>query len=208
MILSICGAAILIGVAALVIFGRIRFRATYDKDAFAASLLCLSCGLEYTHDKKRLALRCGRYRHVFGGGTPKPEKKKKETAPRKKKEKKIRPKLPWRVRVRIGKAIVLCTARFLVSVHYDLGRVRVRPVFANPALAGMVYGFGQAFSGAFGRIGEAISMVPDFAAEKTTWSGEIAISIGIRQIIVITCRFIMDLPIKNILKYRYFTRGE
>jgi hypothetical protein len=72
----------------------------------------------------------------------------------------------------------------------------------------MSYGWEQALRGMFPAIGHTINFAPSFAGEKSKFSGCLEMSIRNRQVVYLLYRLIRDLPIRDILKYRFFKRGK
>ncbi len=173
------------------------------------SLTIAGCGLQYRVQAKRYGLVLGNYVHLFKPGTkPKAAKKKKPSKSKPdKSKKKIKKKISFVTWMRIAKAGVLLIGRFLVRVKFDEAGFAARPVISNPALAGMAYGWGQAFYGVFPGLRQKVNVSPAFNGGEGNWSGRLSVSIGNRQIIYILYRFVRDLPIMEIIKQKFFKRG-
>ena len=209
--LLICIVFLLLTALTIILTARIVFRAGHNQEETYFRLTVLSCGVLYDISQNRIALLLGGWKKYFklSGGKKKKSKAKKIKPPAEKKAARKRSlrNLSWAARIKIVKALVLYAGRFLVRIKYEEAHLAARPVIADPALAGMAYGFGTALHGIFPGLRRTFDVYPDFAAEKSRWMGEIAFSIRIRQIIYISCRLIGDLPIKEIIKY-WVKRGE
>lgn len=203
--------ALVVAVAAiLLVTTRLVLYASHREGDSTVSLTIIGCGLLYDPGQSRSGIVCGRFKYFFES------RSKKVTAGKTEKEK-AEPdsalknywrKLPLSSRVKICKAALLFAARFLSRLHYDEGKLETRPVFADPALAGMVYGFGQAFYGIFPGARRMVNLVPDFGAEKSEWTGHLTLSIKNRQVVRIGYRLFCDLPIREIAKSSILRRGE
>lgn len=164
--------------------------------------LIARCGLVYYRRDRRLRLSC--FGHELSlprrpaSGRARSERKKTSD------HKPARPKLPLRVRVQTGKAALLFVGRLLARVQYNIGEIDIAPVFANPALAGMAYGWGRAFSGAFPGAARSFRVTPSFTGGTTRFSGSLTLSIASRQICYLVYRLWRDLPIQHIMKHRFF----
>lgn len=98
-------------------------------------------------------------------------------------------------------------ARVLSCVVYKEANLAARPVIANPALAGMAFGWGQALYGAFPGLQTVLAVSPAFAPGQSTVSGHLTLSIKNRQVVYPTYRLLRQLPIKEIIRVRVFGRG-
>ncbi len=202
--------ALAVAVAAiLIVTTRLVLYASHREGDSTVSLTIIGCGLLYDPGQGRLGIVCGRFKCFFKSRSGKitagkTEKKKAGPKPAAKTWWK---KLPLSSRVKICKAALLFAARFLSRLHYDEGKLETRPVFADPALAGMLYGFGQAFYGIFPGARRTVNLVPDFGAEKSEWTGHLTLSIKNRQVIRIGYRLFGDLPIRKIVKSSILRRG-
>ena len=105
--------------------------------------------------------------------------------------------------VKIVRAGLLCVGRILSRVQYDEGRLDVQPVIANPALAGMAYGWGQALGGMFPGLRQVATITPAYGTGSGRISGKAVFSIKNRQIVWVVWRLVRDLPIKELVKYRF-----
>lgn len=195
--------------AILLVTTRLVLYASHREGDSTVSLTIIGCGLLYDPGQSRSGIVCGRFRYFFKS---RPKKVTAGKTEKKKAEfdstlKNWWRKLPLSSRVKICKAALLFAARFLSRLHYDEGKLETRPVFADPALAGMVYGFGQAFYGIFPGARRTVNLVPDFGAEKSEWTGHLTLSIKNRQVIRIGYRLFGDLPIREITKSWFLKRG-
>jgi hypothetical protein len=195
--------------AILIVTTRLVLYASHRASDSTVSLTIIGCGLLYDPGQSRSGIVCGRFKYFF-------KSRPKKVIAGKTEKKKAEPdsafknwwrKLPLSSRVKICRAALLFAARFLSRLHYDEGGLETRPVFADPALTGMVYGFGQAFYGIFPGARRTVNLVPDFGAKKSKWTGHLTLSIKNRQVIYIGYRLLGDLPIREITKSWFLKRG-
>jgi hypothetical protein len=123
--------------------------------------------------------------------------KKEETKPKSSR------RLPLPVIIKMVKAAIIFVADFLSRVQYDVGQLEVRPVTANPALAGVAFGWGQALYGIFPDLRRTINIAPTYGSEGSLVSGRVAISIKNGQVVALLWRLLRNLPIKELIKYRF-----
>ena len=172
------------------------------------SLTVCGCGLLFHPGKSALGLICGKYRHLFRPGAgrrgaDKPSLKKEEIS----RPKKAKSKIPLMIWIKIGRALILAAGRFMARINFDGSQLKTHPVMANPALAGMAYGWGQAFYGVFPGMRRTIDFAPVFDQTRGFWSGRLIVSIKNRQMVYIVYRLVRDLPIGKIIRHRFFKRG-
>lgn len=197
-------------IVSVLLTARIILRAGREQEQFYVKLTVLNCGGLYDISGNRAALVLGRWKKYFKPGDKKKKPATKDKPTRKKKKtakKRSFGQLSWSARIKIAKAFLLYSGRFLGSIKYDEGQLKARPVMADPALAGMAYGFGAAVYGIFPDLRQTLDVFPAFSGQKSEWTGHIVFSIRIRQIIYISCRLIGDLPIMEIVKY-WMKRGK
>ncbi|MFW9770302.1 MAG: hypothetical protein ACFFEM_15905, partial [Candidatus Thorarchaeota archaeon] len=185
------------------------FSLSYRDERLIASLTIFRCGVVYDDGRERVGVACGRFTHYFAPSKRRPkekstEKKKKDTG---RKGARKRKRLPLRVMVRIVKAAVIFAAEMLSRIRYDGGRLEVVPVLADPALAGMTYGWGQAVYGAFPGLRQTISVKPTYGRGKSTVSGYVTLSVRNGSVIGPLWRLLWNLPIKKIIQNRFTGRG-
>jgi hypothetical protein len=207
-ILLITISVIVAGAVVFCFTARIIFRALYRDNKSTLSVTVLGCGMIYDILENRFALVIlGCKKYLKGLPRRKPARKVKR-ARRKAGQllKKGLRKLPFRVYAGIGRAMLLYLGRFLSRLHYEEARLAARPVFVDPALAGMTYGLSAAVYGLFPKLQGTVDIYPDFAARKTRWTGSITISIRIREIVYINYRLLRDLPIRKIIGH-WMSRG-
>jgi len=101
----------------------------------------------------------------------------------------------------------LFIGRILAAVEYEGGEFKARPVISNPALAGMAYGWGQAFYGVFPGLRQKVEVTPAFNGGEGNWSGHLTVSIRNRKIFYQLYRLALDMPIVEIIKQKFFKRG-
>ena len=109
--------------------------------------------------------------------------------------------------VRILKALIFFAGEILSRFRYDGGKIEVQPVFADPALAGIAYGWGQAFYGIFPGARNVIAVDPAFGAGETVYSGYVIFSIKNRQIIGPGFRLFGNLPIRELMASLFSKKG-
>ncbi|MEZ5357651.1 MAG: hypothetical protein R3F48_02390 [Candidatus Zixiibacteriota bacterium] len=186
-----------------------------------ARLTISGAGGEYNFASKRIAFFLGplRYRPRKKEVTPEEieqKKVRKAEKQRRREEKKLKKgaeekkqkKLTWNVRVQLIKAFLLFIGRLLAAVTYDIGPIVVRPTIANPALAGMAYGWGQAFLGAMPGLRQKTVFAPNFDGSESVYEGEMTVSIKNRQFVGLLWRLIRELPIGKIVKQKFIQRGS
>ncbi len=206
LILAIC---IVVGLV-LFVTTRTVFFLSYRERRLTASLTVLGCGVHYADG--RIGIGCGRLVHYFKPSPEEPRKKKKakkaerEAAKEGKKPKKGR-RMKLGVILRIAKALFLFVVDMLSRIRYDGGELTVVPVIADPAIAGMAYGWGQAFYGVFPALRRTIDVVPTYGREKSRLSGHIALSFPNRGIVVPVWRLLRNMPIKELIRHRFSGRG-
>lgn len=206
LILAVC---ILAGLA-LLLTARTVFFLSYQERRLAVSLTILGCGLRY--DGKRFGIACGPLTHYFKPSPEKPRKKKKEKevdqkAPGKEKKRKKGRRMRLGLVLRIAKALFLFFADVLSRVRYDGGELTIIPVIADPAVAGIAYGWGQAFYGIFPQLRRTLDVVPTYGRGKSSFSGQIALSFPNRGLIVPVWRLVRNLPIIELIRHRFSGRG-
>ena len=103
--------------------------------------------------------------------------------------------------------MVLFVGEILSRCSYDGGKFEVQPVFADPALAGIAYGWGQAFYGIFPGARNVIAVDPVFGAGETVFSGYVKFSIKNRQVVGPFLRLLANLPIKELTLSFFLRKG-
>ncbi len=206
LILAVC---IIVGLV-LFLTTRTVFFLSYRERRLDASLTILGCGVFYADG--RIGIGCGRLVHYFKPSPEEPRKKKKEKkaarkAGEKKKKREKGRRMKFGVILRIVKALFLFTVDILSRIRYDGGELTVVPVIADPAIAGMAYGWGQALYGIFPNLRRTIDVMPTYGHEKSRFSGHIALSFPNRGIIVPVWRLIRNMPIKELIRHRFSGRG-
>lgn len=204
----ICAAGILAAAVLLALSRTVLFLSYRDK-TLIVSLTVLRCGVIYDERRDRAGIVCGPFTYYFAPSEKKPKKKKaeKDKKAAKKKRARKRKRMPVGIIMRIAKAAVVFLAETLSRIRYDDGRLDVVPVIADPALAGMTYGWGQALYGAFPGLQRTIGVTPAFGRGKTEVSGHLRLSIRNGSVIGPLWRLLRNLPIIKILHYRFIGRG-
>jgi hypothetical protein len=184
---------------------------SYRNHLFRASLTVLGCGVEFNGGRRQVGVVCGPLRFFprQKRATPKRETAAKpaEASPAPVPKRKSGRKLSLGVMVRVLKALVLFVGEILSRFSYDRGKIEVQPVFADPALAGIAYGWGQAFYGIFPRARNVIAVDPVFGAGETVYSGYVIFSIKNRQIIGPGFRLFGNLPIRKLMASLFSKKG-
>jgi len=208
MFLLICAAGILAG-SVLLAVSRTVFFLSYRDETLIVSLTVLRCGVTYDDRRNRVGIVCGPFSHYWGSSGKKPEKEKarKEKKDARKKRARKRKRMPVGIIMRIAKAAVIFVAEALSRIRYDGGRLDVVPVIADPALAGMTYGWGEALYGAFPGLRRTIGVRPTYGRGKTAVSGHLRLSIRNGSVIGPLWRLLRNVPIIRILHYRFIGRG-
>jgi len=190
----------IIAIASLfILLTKIYFHVSYSSGKMIFNVTILSTGFEFIIPENKLTFVLGNYKKSFDTKTSKKQKPAKKS--KKKREKKEKKSLSWQVWAKIIKAGLLFIGRFLSKVEYESAQLDIQPVFANPALAGMAYGWSSAFMGAIPGLSETINFTPRFDTEKSQLSGELTLSIKNRSIIYLLYRLFRDLPIKELVKH-------
>lgn len=191
----------------LILTTRTILTASHRLRETSVSLTIANCGIKAYLSSRRYGL-------IVGGHVFRFELRQREPAAKKKTPKKIKPpkkkaerKLSFSIWVKIIKAATLFTGRILAAVEYEGGQFQARPVLSNPALAGMAYGWGQAFYGVFPGLRQKVEVTPAFNGGEGNWSGHLTVSIRNRKIIFLLYRLALDLPIVEIIKQKFFKRG-
>lgn len=206
LILAVC---ILVGLV-LFLTTRTVFFLAYRERRLHASLTVLGCGLHYADS--RIGIGCGRFVHYFKPSPEEPRTKKKEKkaerkAAKKKKKRREGRRMKFGVILRIVKALFLFAVDLLSRIRYDGGELTVVPVIADPAIAGVAYGWGQALYGIFPDLRRTIDVMPTYGQEKSRFSGHIALSFPNRGIVVPVWRLLRNMPIKELIRHRFSGRG-
>ncbi|MCK5126047.1 MAG: hypothetical protein KAR42_07310 [candidate division Zixibacteria bacterium] len=190
--------------ALVILLSETRVYASNYNQEFFVRLTVAGCGMAYSITRKQTTMIIGRYRKVFKKSESKPKAKKEKPKAVKREKKKERGQLSWSIKAKSIKAFLLFGSRVLSRLKYDIGQVAIRPAISNPALAGMSYGWGAAFLGAFPELGRKITYAPVFNGGDSTYEGELTLSIKNRQFCYPLYRLYQDLPIWIIIKQRYF----
>lgn len=206
LILAIC----LITGSVLFLTARTVLSLSFQNRRLSASLTILGCGIRY--DDGRIGIACGSLAHYFKPSVKKARKKKKEKevaekAPGKKKKRKRGRRMTPGLVFRIAKALFLFVVDILSRIRYDSGELTVIPVIADPAIAGMAYGWGQAFYGIFPQLRRSVDVIPTYGRGKSSLSGQLALSFPNRGMIVPVWRLIRNLPIIELIRHRFSGRG-
>jgi hypothetical protein len=189
--------------------GRTILSISIDNAYLKIKLTLLGCGLGYDSRQNHLRLFCGRFSRRLPSFKASSRKEKTPREPAKKAadtKAKSRRDLPFSTVIKIIRAGVLFAARFLSSVQYDEGQVEVKPVIANPALAGIAFGWGQAVNGAFPGLRKFFDFAPAFGAGTGCYAGRISLSVRNWRVAALVWRLLCDLPIMEIVKYRFFKK--
>ena len=197
-ILLIIIASLIILFVAFILFTTIRFNCRFHNKQIAASVTILGLGLGFDSSVGNPAILLGPWQKIIKPGPPKEKKQKKA----KKESTRSVLSLSWRLKWRLARAALLAGARFLSRIKYEDSLVIAEPVFADPALAGMSYGFSRAFYGAFPGAWNKFQFTPDFEPGNSNFEGHLDLSIKVRQVTAIGFWFLRDLPIKEIIKQK------
>jgi hypothetical protein len=199
---------VILAIVTVMLSASTTISASFQNSRIRISLAVVGCGIKFDSKPRRFGIFCGNWVHFFktGRGTSKKKDKKRDLIKEDKSKPGRRRRLPLSTIVRIARAFILFVARFLSCVQYDIGKINVRPAIANPALAGMAYGWGQALNGAFPGVQRILNIAPNYGAGAGSVSGRLVLSIKNRQIVVLVWRLLRDLPIKEIIKNRFFRK--
>jgi hypothetical protein len=196
---------ILAGLITLLVV-RTNLTVSIMNNRITVTLALMRCGLRYNGRSRQIGLFCGRWIHYFKSSTDVREKKKKKKKAARLQKPKPRRKLPLTTIFKIIKAAVVFIAGFLSRVQYDVGKIDVQPIIANPALAGMAYGWSRAFYGVFPCIRRILEVSPDYGTGQGHFSGNLELSIKNRQMVGLMWRLFRNLPIIELIKYRFFKK--
>jgi hypothetical protein len=180
-----------------------------DNARLKVKLALLGCGFRYDSHENDLRLFCWRLtRRLPSFKIASPRTKSPASAEKKTIEAKARSRkrLPFSVLIKIIKAGLLFAARFLSRVQYDEGQIEVQPVIANPALAGIAFGWGQALNGAVPGLRGFFDFTPVYGTGSGRYAGRISLSVRNWRVAVLVWRLLCDLPIMEIVKYRFFKK--
>jgi len=199
---------IVLALLAILFFARVIVRASYIEGRALIVATVLGCGPAIDISAGQAGIAFGSWCHFF---RRRPAKESKESAKISKETPVKRPpksqrKFPLSVYVQIGKAFFLMAARVIARINYEGGKLEARPVFANPALAGMAYGWSQSLYGVFPALRETIDFVPGFVENDEYWSGYITFSIKNRQIVYVIGLFLVDLPLWKIIRHLFIRK--
>lgn len=206
MIVILIATGIFTAFLAVILSARTSLTASFHNTVFSMSVTVLGCGLKFSSENEQLSLVCGRWMHSFEKSAGTGPKKKSEDARRskdRKAKKKTRSKLPLSTMVKIARAGIIFAARLIASVQYDEGRLDLQPVIANPALAGMAFGWGRAIGGAMPGLRSVINLAPSTEPGTGRVSGHLVLSIKNGRVVVLLWRLLRDLPIKEIIRYKF-----
>ncbi len=218
-------AVLLLAGVFLLLLSRTVLRIRYDDGDFGVALTTVGCGIFYEYSAGTPGIQLFGWRiriKVRQKKRPQPESRKKVSPPpptekkptpkakkvEKKKQKRRLGKLPLRTYVQLAKAGLLFFARMLARVRMDDYHLTAQPVVANPALAGMTFGWSQAMSGMFPGLREHVAYDPIYVTGQSSYSGSLQISIANRSIVYVVYRFIRDLPISILIKRLILKRGN
>lgn len=188
---------------------RTTLSVSFRNTRLKITMAMIGCGLRFDSRENQLALFCGRWSRNLKprkSASPKKTSKKISRLAEPKPRRKSRRRLPFSTIVKLVKAGLLCFARVLARVQYDEAKLELRPVIANPALAGMAFGWGQAFGGIFPRLRESLEFNPSCGTGTGSFSGKAVFSIKNRQVVYVMWRLLRDLPIIELIKYRFFKK--
>ncbi len=209
-LLLLVGCILLAGFILICLTAPVLYQISHQHQQSTIKLTILGCGLLYDLGRNRAAVTIGKWHWSIGKRKQKRSALEKSTRRSKLKKKageKEARKMSWNTRLKIIKAMMISGARLLSRIKYEDARLQVRPVMADPALAGMAYGWGAAIYGIFPGLRETIDICPDFGAEKTHWNGHLILSIRIRQVVYVGYGLLLDLPIRELIAY-WMKRGK
>jgi len=185
-------------ITAFILLAVIRFNCQFHNKRISASVTILSLGLGFDSDTGRPAILIGPWQKIIKSRPPKEKK------PKKPKKESTKPflSLTWRLKWRLARAALLAGGRFFSRLKYEDSLVKASPVMADPALAGITYGFSRAFYGAFPGAWNKFQFTPGFEPGGSNFEGHLDLSIKVRQVAAIGFWFLRDLPIKEIIKQK------
>jgi len=198
-------ALLALGCAIILLNSRTILSFSYKNRQISGSLLVCRCGIVYDGMTGQAGIALGRFRRYF--------KPKAAVAPRAEIPKRVSPPKRRRRRPSLSaivvtmRAMVIFAGRILSQVRVDEARFDLRPVIANPAVAGMAYGWTRAFYGVFPSARKIVDFSPDFGAGEGVVSGRVTFSIANRRILLSVWELLWNLPIKELVRYFFSKRG-
>jgi hypothetical protein len=168
-----------------------------------ASLRIGPVGVYFDGKSKRAGVGLWNRRYYFKPSKPKPKKDKKAQAKEPAETPREKTKLPWATKWQIIKATLIFVGGVLSRVQYEKGQFELEPVMANPALAGMTYGWGQALAGVWPGLGRTVRYTPQYVSGSGRVSGTVVLSVKNRHIAVETMRLLKNLPIQELVTYLF-----
>ncbi len=209
MIVIILIAAVVVIGSVVLAMARTVLLVSYQDRRLDVSITILGCGIRYDTTRDRLGLVCGRFVRYFAPSKRKREKKaeKEKKVEKRERRKKRRRRLPIRIVLRIATGLFVFAAEILARFRYDGGQIRVVPMIADPAVAGMTYGWGRALYGAVPGLRGTIDIVPTYGRGRSSASGHLALSIRNGSIIGPLWRLLRKMPITGIIRNRFSGRS-
>jgi len=198
-------ALLILGCAIILLTSRTILSLSYQNRQISGSLLVLRCGIIYDGGTGQFGIAFGRFLRYFKpkAAVSSPPKKPKRVLPPKR-----RRRLPsLSTIIATIRAVVLFAGRILSHVRVDEAKFDLQPMIANPALAGMAYGWSQAFYGVFPSARKIVSISPDFGDGESVISGRVTFSIANRRILLSVWELLWNLPIKELVRYIFSKRG-
>jgi hypothetical protein len=205
--LLILAVAAVLTLTAVVLVGRTAVAVCVRDGAVTLGLTVAGGGIIYDGGRRRVGLAIRKrgffYHSISGKKKPQTPSKEKTVKPRKKGR-----RLPVSTGLKIARAGFLLAIRFLSRLRLDDEYFEWRPVVTDPALAGITYGMSRAVYGIFPALANKVNFVPAFGPGDSHYEGRLAVSIANRQMVVLICRFVRDLPIREVFKVWISKRGE
>jgi hypothetical protein len=203
--ISIIIALLVLGLM-VIAFAPLKLRIMFYRNEPDVSVLLFGTGPFYDQRRGRFGIS------VFGFRVTIPIRRKADGRPRAtERAKKAFQGLPGRLNLSLiltcGRAFIRYAVRLASSVRGSISGLAVEPVFSNPALTGMAFGWTRAVYGVVPGLADTLAVTPSFTLERTAISGRIELSIRIWQMAFATGRFLLDLPIREIVKSRKAKRG-
>lgn len=195
------------------IFSRTVLDISFNKKQLNLLVSILNCGLFFDFPDKKLGLYLNGFKKlsftIKDGGKAKKTKArvKKEKVKKEEKLKKEKKRIPLSLILKITKAGFLFVCRLISCVQYDTGQLVYKPVMANPAVAGMAFGWSRAFTGMFPGLGRSFQFTPQYVTGQSHISGRLTLSVKNRKVIYILFQLLGDLPIRQIVKHYIGRRG-
>lgn len=204
-VLLTVAAVLILGCVLILLTSRTVLSLSYQNNQLGGAVLIAGCGIIYGGAEGQFGLACGRFRRYFKpktGRVPPAAKPQPVSPPRLRRR---RPELSTIIAT--VRALILFSGRMVSRVRVDEARFELRPMIANPALAGIAYGWSRAFYGVFPAVRRTVDVTPGFGDGDSVVSARLVLSVPNRIILLSIWELLRELPIKGLVKYAFSKRG-